>query len=131
MASAEELSHIKCARCEKPAKLQCPKCLELNLEQDFSAFCSQECFKEGWAQHKQLHKPSINGWHYCTRRGEGRALMMPEFKWTGTLRPYRIGPYRPVSSNSICYYALFTLNTNLCTCSCTFYNFFIAIFADS
>jgi hypothetical protein len=34
-----------CARCQKPAKLQCPKCLELKLEEEFSTFCSQECFK--------------------------------------------------------------------------------------
>lgn len=39
-----------CARCSKPATLQCPKCLELKLEQDFSTFCSQECFKV-WCMH--------------------------------------------------------------------------------
>lgn len=52
--------------------------------------------QEGWAEHKRLHKPSLDGWHYCTRRGQGRALNMPEFKWTGSLRPARIGPMRPV-----------------------------------
>lgn len=42
---------LACARCSKPATLQCPKCLELKLEKDFAAFCSQECFKvreEDW-----------------------------------------------------------------------------------
>lgn len=71
--------------------------LELNLERDLAAFCSQDCFKASWAEHKKLHKPSIEGWHYCTRRGQGRALNMPDFKWTGDLRPARIGPMRHVS----------------------------------
>lgn len=96
MATTDDLSDIKCNRCANPAKLQCPRCLELGLERDFSAYCSQECFKESWGEHKQMHKPSINGWHYCTRRGQGRALNMPDFKWTGTLRPHRIGPYRVI-----------------------------------
>ena len=25
--------------------MQCPKCVELELEYDFSTFCSQDCFK--------------------------------------------------------------------------------------
>ena len=100
--SKEQLANIKCARCEKPASLQCPRCLELDLEREFSAFCSQDCFKEAWAQHKLLHKPTINGWHYCMQRGRSRSLTMPSFKWTGTLRPHRIGPYRQVQ-----YYSFF------------------------
>lgn len=118
------LSQLRCVRCGQPAKLQCPRCLELKLERDLAAFCSQDCFKvrpllacallqritctqtitrlvpvrlqADWAAHKKLHKPSLDGWHYCTRRGEGRSLNMPEFKWTGTLRPHRIGPMREV-----------------------------------
>lgn len=35
-----------CVRsCGKPGKLQCPKCLELQLPKPASVFCSQECFK--------------------------------------------------------------------------------------
>jgi hypothetical protein len=163
-----------------------PLCsLELNLEKDLAAFCSQECFKASWTEHKKLHKvrfptsacqppqqgsqgqpatssmcavscgivreprvmkeragcrprpplpllrPSLDvrdpctppasppthpptrlphpnlqpsateGWHYCTRRGQGRSLNMPDFKWTGPLRPARIGPMRPVSLPSL------------------------------
>lgn len=33
-----------CAKCGQPAKLQCPKCLELHLEKDMASFCSQQCF---------------------------------------------------------------------------------------
>lgn len=153
---------LPCVRCGKPATLQCPKCLELKLERDLAAYCSQDCFKvcerveraghtaqglrgcftrscrlvgqalrlphggqgalralpslcaalvtdlrapawppapalqEAWGEHKKLHKPGLDGWHYCTRRGQGRSLNMPDFKWTGTLRPARIGPPRPV-----------------------------------
>ncbi len=32
-------------RCGAPAKLQCPKCLELQLSRAISVFCSQDCFK--------------------------------------------------------------------------------------
>jgi hypothetical protein len=35
-----------CLRCSAPAKLQCPKCIELNLPR--ATYCSQECFKAGW-----------------------------------------------------------------------------------
>ena len=31
--------------CGNAATLQCPKCLELELESEFSTFCSQDCFK--------------------------------------------------------------------------------------
>ena len=69
------------------------------MEKDLAAFCSQECFKSSWTEHKKVHKPSaLEGWHYCTRRGQGRALNQPDFKWTGDLRPARIGPMRTVSS---------------------------------
>eukprot|EP00887_Chlorella_sp_A99_P002173 scaffold21.g2173.t1 len=95
---AEAPRHV-CASCKKPATMQCPRCLELGLEQEFAAFCSQECFKAAWTEHKQLHKPSLSGWHYCTRRGAGRALYMPVFAWTGPLRPARIGPARPIPSH--------------------------------
>jgi methionyl aminopeptidase len=77
--------------------LPSPPSLELNLEKDLAAFCSQECFKGSWTVHKKVHKPSaLDGWHYCTRRGQGRALNQPDFKWTGDLRPARIGPMRTV-----------------------------------
>lgn len=41
-------SSLVCACCAKPATLQCPRCLELNLEKDFAAYCSQDCFKVRW-----------------------------------------------------------------------------------
>ena len=36
----------------KPGKMVCPKCKKLGIPGSF--FCSQECFKGSWAQHKAL-----------------------------------------------------------------------------
>ncbi|KAI3432398.1 hypothetical protein D9Q98_003954 [Chlorella vulgaris] len=97
---SEGVEHLLCVTCQQPAKLQCPRCLELNLERDLAAFCSQDCFKASWTEHKKVHKPSAtHGWHYCTRHGQGRSLNMPDFKWTGDLRPARIAPMRPIPSH--------------------------------
>ena len=122
MSEATPALELACVRCGKPAKLQCPTCLELKLDQELAAFCSQDCFKvggwiaappcgrtpahlqtavpsrsqAGWASHKKNHKPSLDGWHFCTKRGQGRSLQMPPFAWTGELRPERIGPMRQV-----------------------------------
>lgn len=57
------LEGYTCQQCQQPAKLQCPKCLELKLEQDFSTFCSQECFKVCIASMRLSEK-----WHLgCAR----------------------------------------------------------------
>ncbi|GBG74270.1 hypothetical protein CBR_g18681 [Chara braunii] len=50
------LATVPCVRCGKPARLQCPRCLERKLPRKDSAFCSQECFKESWTTHKLFHK---------------------------------------------------------------------------
>lgn len=64
--------HFAAFRCW-PSPLPLPASLELGLEKDLAAFCSQECFKGSWTEHKKLHKPSATeGWHYCTRRGQVR-----------------------------------------------------------
>ncbi|KAK8067543.1 hypothetical protein PG996_006655 [Apiospora saccharicola] len=43
------------ADCDKDAgDLQCPTCLKLGVKDSF--FCSQDCFKKSWSQHKALHK---------------------------------------------------------------------------
>ena len=38
--------------CTKPGKMVRPKCKKLGISGSF--FCSQECFKGSWAQHKAL-----------------------------------------------------------------------------
>eukprot|EP00884_Botryococcus_braunii_P001642 jgi/Botrbrau1/11479/Bobra.0360s0006.1 len=86
---------VCCARCAAPSRLQCPKCLELEIPKARSCFCSQDCFKLAWAEHKKIHK-SKDAWLYCTNRGAGRSRVMPAFNWTGPLRPYVISPTRTV-----------------------------------
>ncbi|CAG9462337.1 unnamed protein product [Pedinophyceae sp. YPF-701] len=88
-----------CAACGQPAKLQCPKCKELEVAPEHSFFCSQDCFKKNWAAHKSKHV--THGWLYCTNKGAGRAKVCPDFKWTGALRPHKIGPTREVPSEIV------------------------------
>ena len=46
LPSHSKITSYDC-RCSKPGKLQCPKCLELDLPKVPSIFCSQDCFKVG------------------------------------------------------------------------------------
>lgn len=59
-------------------------------------FCTQECFKAAWAEHKQVHTPAADAWLYCTKRGKARSAKLPDFAWTGPLRPDKISPTRKV-----------------------------------
>ncbi|KAK9814651.1 hypothetical protein WJX72_009256 [[Myrmecia] bisecta] len=96
MTAGPDLSELRCARCGAAAKLQCPKCLERKLPQADSYFCSQDCFKQAWPEHKQVHKPPPDAWLYCTKRGKARSNSRPDFEWTGALRPDVISPRRQV-----------------------------------
>ena len=86
-------------RCGAPAKLLCPKCLDLGLPKAPACFCSQACFKAGWSTHKAAHTPGPDAWAFVTRRGEGRSFKAPDFEWTGSLRPERVGPRRSVPAS--------------------------------
>ncbi|KAI3681577.1 hypothetical protein L6452_36377 [Arctium lappa] len=107
-------SGLSCAKCGKPAHLQCPKCVELKLPREGAAFCTQECFKASWSSHKSVHlkaklssvgssapwehniaSPS-DGWLYCLRKGQSRTAQIPHFDWTGPLRPYPISKKRVI-----------------------------------
>eukprot|EP00899_Mesostigma_viride_P025043 jgi/Mesvir1/5723/Mv09825-RA.2 len=103
----DDFGKQKCQVCAAPAKLQCPRCLELQLPRDTSSFCSQDCFKKAWSAHKQVHKVvkpmegtltdgPFTGWGYVMGRGRFRQTTMPSFPWTGTLRPDLVSPRRPV-----------------------------------
>ena len=59
--------------CRKPAAMQCPTCMKLQL--DPSYFCSQECFKELWPMHKLSHK----------KRDE---KIESGFRFRGPMRPF-------------------------------------------
>ncbi|KAL3829558.1 hypothetical protein ACJIZ3_018360 [Penstemon smallii] len=108
---------ITCAKCGKPANLQCPKCVELKLPREGAAFCTQDCFKISWSSHKSVHlkanisspvsenpaeqnsSSATDGWLYCLRNGQSRAQTLPHFDWTGSLRPYPISRKRVVPAH--------------------------------
>ncbi|KAM7260772.1 hypothetical protein ACFE04_026247 [Oxalis oulophora] len=109
--SQETVAALSCARCGKPANLQCPKCVELKLARESAAFCTQDCFKAAWTSHKSVHLKAklsdanpnsdlVNdGWLYCTRKGQSRTPKLPYFDWTGTLRPFPISTKRSVPAH--------------------------------
>lgn len=106
-------SGLSCARCGKPAHLQCPKCIELKLPREAASFCTQDCFKASWSSHKSVHlkarassldadtagDKSSEGWLYCLRKGQSRTPKLPHFDWTGSLRPFPISSKRSVPAH--------------------------------
>lgn len=80
----EEAKSVLCAKegCDQVAgRLQCPKCVKEGKPAQGSSFCSQECFKQAWPQHRLLHE-AYEPW--------------PKFKFTGPLRPFPHTPKRSV-----------------------------------
>ncbi|KAL4976449.1 peptidase M24, structural domain-containing protein [Aspergillus desertorum] len=66
--------------------LQCPTCLKNGIRDSY--FCSQDCFKRNWSQHKTLH-PSKNV--------AGLYNPFPSYSFPGTIRPvYPLSPMRTV-----------------------------------
>ncbi|CAH1795381.1 unnamed protein product [Owenia fusiformis] len=90
MASVENSRVCDTNGCDKEAKMQCPTCIKLGIEGSF--FCSQECFKEFWGEHKKVHKKA-------KKQGAGEPANYnpwPGYIFTGSLRPYAVSPKRPV-----------------------------------
>lgn len=81
--------------CGKPAKLQCPTCLKQKLPDSY--FCSQDCFKGYWKQHKAVHKkPEVTK----SNASVGHSYNpWPGFAFTGKLRPYPVTKRREVPSH--------------------------------
>lgn len=80
--------------CGKAAEMACPTCLKLGLPP--SRFCSQQCFKDNWNEHKGLHKLIKQA------RADVKvdpSTMPTEFRgyhFTGSLRPFQKTPKRTV-----------------------------------
>ncbi|KAK7961678.1 Methionine aminopeptidase 1 [Apiospora aurea] len=100
--------------CENDAgALQCPTCLKLGIKGSF--FCSQDCFKKNWGDHKSLHKTadgkSTNGiiHNFIPPKvvskpdpATGFFNPFPSYSFTGPLRPvYPLSPKRTVPKNKI------------------------------
>mmetsp|Transcript_16034 Transcript_16034/g.11564 ORF Transcript_16034/g.11564 Transcript_16034/m.11564 type:complete len:404 (+) Transcript_16034:20-1231(+) len=80
--------------CGKTAHMACPTCIKLGIPP--SRFCSQECFKGYWEEHKKVHAD--------VRKTRAVAKVDPSqmptefngFQFTGSLRPYQKTPRRAV-----------------------------------
>ena len=68
-----------CIGCGAVAKcMQCPTCLKKGLSASY--FCTQDCFKKNWGEHKHAHKAAD--------------FEPPKFRYTGELRPAYVTPMR-------------------------------------
>ncbi|KAK8103513.1 methionine aminopeptidase 1 [Apiospora kogelbergensis] len=101
MADSEPPAKKKClgTDCENDAgALQCPTCLKLGIKGSF--FCSQDCFKKNWGDHKSMHKTadgkSTNGILHNLippkvvskpDPATGFFNPFPSYSFTGPLRP--------------------------------------------
>ncbi|ETS75262.1 methionine aminopeptidase 1 [Pestalotiopsis fici W106-1] len=111
MTDTEPPAKKKClgADCENDAgSLQCPTCLKLGIKDSF--FCSQDCFKKNWGDHKSMHKTAQGK----TQNGILHSIFppkvvskpdpatgffnpFPSYPFTGSLRPvYPLSPKRTV-----------------------------------
>ncbi|KAL5484644.1 hypothetical protein EMCRGX_G021174 [Ephydatia muelleri] len=78
--------------CGKPAGLQCPTCIKLGIEGSF--FCSQECFKGSWTNHKLTHKKAAGPSDDASKFNP-----WPWFEFTGPIRPFLQTPRRTVPAH--------------------------------
>ncbi|KAF2129117.1 methionine aminopeptidase 1 [Dothidotthia symphoricarpi CBS 119687] len=68
--------------CENDAgSLQCPTCLKIGVTDSY--FCSQDCFKRSWNEHKTLHKTAKDKPQVAT----GPHNPFPTYAFTGSVRP--------------------------------------------
>ncbi|KXH32033.1 methionine aminopeptidase [Colletotrichum nymphaeae SA-01] len=74
--------------------LQCPTCLKLGIMGSF--FCSQDCFKKNWGNHKSMHKSEQSILHHVL---PPKVVSKPDPE-TGVFNPFPTypftGPLRPV-----------------------------------
>lgn len=81
-----------CYLCSFPARFG----VQVLIPELESSFCSQSCFKEGWAEHKSAHTDPTRAWLYAMNRGASRTRSVPAFDYRGPLRPHPISPPRTV-----------------------------------
>ncbi len=71
--------------CQNTATLACPTCLKLGIPP--SRFCSQECFKNNWSTHKQLHALVKSAREDRNKDPTSIPTEFDGFNFTGPLRP--------------------------------------------
>mmetsp|Transcript_23616 Transcript_23616/g.50543 ORF Transcript_23616/g.50543 Transcript_23616/m.50543 type:complete len:412 (-) Transcript_23616:118-1353(-) len=100
--------------------LACPKCMQLGIR---NVFCGQKCFKENYAQHKQIHAilqqmgaggGGVGGHRKTPPDGIVCPVDSPEllklslptwakaYNFSGDLRPALMSPRRPITNNRVC-----------------------------
>lgn len=67
--------------------MTCPTCVKLGVPAEMGTFCSQDCFKAFWPQHKGLHKMFKGGSKKSSNPFDGYAF-------TGPLRPAKVTAQR-------------------------------------
>ncbi|KAL7056255.1 hypothetical protein AAHC03_020831 [Spirometra sp. Aus1] len=77
--------------CGKTATLRCPTCVKLGITGSY--FCNQECFKKYWKTHKNLHLLAEGKFTWPESEYDS---VFSGYRFTGTLRPGKKSPYRPV-----------------------------------
>ncbi|ELU18778.1 hypothetical protein CAPTEDRAFT_184699 [Capitella teleta] len=81
------------AGCDKEARLQCPTCIKLGVEGSF--FCTQDCFKGSWNDHKGVHKKA-------KQKNNPQSSLdsdyhpWPGYVFSGLLKPFPVSPMRKV-----------------------------------
>lgn len=84
--------------CTNQATLACPTCLKLGIPP--SRFCSQECFKNNWNTHKQLHAMIKQAREEESKKDPSTMpIEFAGFNFTGKLRPYQKTPKREVPAH--------------------------------
>lgn len=85
---------VLCTGCGGDASsLQCPSCIKLGIAGSF--FCSQDCFKSSWAEHKTVHKKVSKA--NAETEPKSPFNPWPNFEFSGPLRPfYPLSPKRHV-----------------------------------
>jgi methionyl aminopeptidase len=95
-SSETDIKHVcSSVGCGKPALMACPTCLKLGIPP--SRFCSQDCFKASWSEHKLLH-----GEVKKARSAVDPTAIPNEFRgfnFTGPLRPCQKTPKRTVPAH--------------------------------
>lgn len=90
------LNACKTPGCTQPVgKLRCPTCLKLGLPDAY--FCSQQCFRNSWPEHKQCHAVADN--EVLTEKNKASNVFYnpwPAYRFTGELRPAPQSLRRPV-----------------------------------
>ncbi|KAJ8317978.1 hypothetical protein KUTeg_003069 [Tegillarca granosa] len=85
MAAVVESRICETSGCSNDAKLQCPTCIKLGIPGSF--FCTQDCFKGFWNEHKKLHKKAKED---DKVKDPNAYNPWPGFKFTGQLRPFQV-----------------------------------------